>query len=95
MAAIALAFLVFASGCGKAIVAEPVATVPIAKPLMTLPRQPKCDPPDRDEYAPQELWARGDCWKDAYGSARAQLAGLQQAVRSREETIAKAVKAAN
>jgi hypothetical protein len=86
-----VAFLL--TGCGNNVVVQPVAIKPVSADLMRSPGVPRCQLPERNDYAPSEIIAYSECWKAAYHALAARHIGLQRAVSVRQAATAKAVKA--
>jgi len=90
---VASAGFLLAACAGNNVVVEPVALKPVDARLMKAPGIPRCDLPNRADYAPAEVIVYAKCWEAAYHSIAARHIGLQRAVRAREQIAAKAVKA--
>lgn len=89
----AIAVSTLTACAGNNVVVEPVNLAPVDARLMRMPGIPRCDLPQRADYAPSEVIVYAKCWEAAYHSIAARHIGLQRAVRAREQIAAKAVKA--
>ena len=73
------------------VVTKPVGVEPINSQLMVLPRKAACTVPRRERYDVAEISARATCLASDRDAHRARLAGLQRAVRVRENTTRAAI----
>ena len=90
----ALPFLLSVSGCaGNNVAVEPLALPNIAPGLMRDPGASPCQLPKRTTYQPGEVGAYIECVHSDREHIHKRLTGLQRAVRVRETSIQKALKA--
>ena len=82
------------AGCaGNNVVVEPIAPKTLHPRLMRDVPLAACELQTRPDYAADEIDASRVCWRAGYFKERGLRQGLQRAIRVREQTTAKAVKA--